>query len=139
MNVLKNIKYTISADDGRNESVVVLFPLSFSHPTVWIYYFALSVKHRLSETSFINLTVFPPELSRPVYFISLEISLQNTIFSLNRSLSLPFAILKLTIVLYPTFGFNSSEFIVHETSAKFTHVLATAVIPSVSAGTLLKT
>ena len=118
---------------------MVFFPLSFRHFTVRIYYLALPVKHRFPETSLVNLSVFPSEFTRPIYLILFEITFQNSILGLNCTLALSFTVFELAMVLNSTFGLDFTIFVMHQTSAEFAHVLATAVIPSVSAGTLLKT
>ena len=117
---------------------MVFLPLTFCHLAVWIYNFTFPLKHRFPEVSLVNFSIFPLELALTVYLISLELAFEHTVLCLNSPPALPLAILKLSIVLDTTLGFNFAILVMHQTPTELASIFTAAVIPCISARTIFE-
>lgn len=110
---------------------MIFLPLALSDFTIRIYDLSFTIKHGFSELTFINFAIFPFELTWTIYLIIFKVSFQNSILSLNGSLSFSFSVFKLSVIFYTSFSFNSSKLIMHQTFTKLTVVFASSVLPCV--------
>lgn len=108
---------------------MISLPLPLCYSSVGIHYLPLSVKLALSKLPLVHLPVFPFKFTWPIYLVVLEISLQSSVVRLNRPLTLPFSKLKLPTILYSSFRFNSSRFIMHQTFWKLASIFTGSIVP----------